>query len=688
MKKLLQLFTTTLISYGAFAQVPFVNEIAPSFGNPTVKFDPTLFQGDYSSNTDMLDVLAISADCTVYDKVTDSFSPMKGNISNIFPVQNGTSSSEQDSSVTVYASFDKNEKNEKLGDGGGLVYFRIARTKAGKWNLVSIGKVGNKYIYFENVDFSSIGGTINNKAFTSTGTVSSTTQRFLVNEDISMVHSNKDLLGFADTSDFEYPASVTKETQKRSVVPKDKILQKYLSLGWPVEVDAISGKVIGRLHRLGRGASSIVHGRQNILYFVYPGNPSVLMRYDPTQSEDLNISTNLDLLKPSLGFGNLDNTILLYAYKQTPNGEGDFTIPIAFKVDSLTDPDNSDLKMPAYSQMFDSLLVAKEVALRAGATMFANIGDLAITANDIGDDVILITEKGIDDSGDWYNNPAKKFNGVLALHLKALDTKDLSNDGNFKDSFGRILAISGGSGTTTTTVLTEGGVSNGNKFFSNPDKMETSEYFNAKTGTSNLLFTVKENIPATDKGRNPGNVPYIERTNEAYFLQIESNIAAFLPTNGVSVTPIPFDQYKLYESGSKGSMLSSSFSNNSQTVGNVFLANSKVKSGVLSDTYLSVINGYNGTDKSMIVALRGINDNFLTGLEENEEGGTKGFSAWPNPSSGIIQVKEVSDYIVSDVSGNLVKSFQSTQTLDMSELEKGMYFLKKSNGSVKKIVLQ
>lgn len=683
MKRLYSLLIT-VSSITSFAQtiIPFTNEISPSFGNTTVKYDPRLFNGDYSSNTDMLDILALSGDCTVYDRITNKFSPMKGNISNIYVFPNGTNESETDSSATIYASFDKNEKNPNLGDGGGVVFFKIAKTKGtNNWKVVPITKIGTRFAYFQNVDFSANdGGTVNNRDFIFTGR--GEVKRVLVTENIESIKSNKDLIGFADTSDYEYPASATAETNQKSVVPEGTTLKKYLSLGWPTEIDLLTGEVISKVHRLGRGASSITKYRSEYI-FVYPGNPSVLMQYIPfTGSQPSSSSTFED---PEYDSNPSPN---LFAYKQNPDGTGSFSIPIAFKKDSIPDSENPGLFKSIYTQLFDSLLVAKEVALRAGATMFANIGDIAVTYDAQENPVILITEKGIDNTEDMYNNPSKKFSGVLANHLKELDKKDLTENGVFSDPYGRVLSLKTNTGIK---IFTEGGVSNGNKFFSNPDKIEISDELNNQTDVRQLNVIIKENIPATDKGRNLTAVPFNERINEAYSFQLLSDgfQSNYLPVENNEVAPMPFSNYKLIASGSKGSMLSSS--NKEQILGNVFLRNSKAKSELKLESYVSVINGYNGTDKSMIVVLnrvnKGLPDIELSLNSEMDYNAANGL-AWPNPTTGMLQVKEASDYTVTDMSGNQLLSFTNTQTLDLTNLNKGMYFLKKANGKVQKIILQ
>ena len=55
--------------------------------------------------------------------------------------------------------------------------------------------------------------------------------------------------------------------------------------------------------------------------------------------------------------------------------------------------------------------------------------------------------------------------------------------------------------------------------------------------------------------------------------------------------------------------------------------------------------------------------------------------AYPNPLSGnTLQLNVAGDYEVLDVQGRVVASFSNTQTLDMTEVSKGSYFIRSSDG--------
>lgn len=657
----------------------FSAEIAPSFANPTVRLDCRIFSDNYANTKDFVDVLAISGDCTVYDPASKKVASMKGNISSVYVIQDAK---KPDSVATVFASFDKNSKDDVLGNGGGLVYFKIKRSASdGAWKVAKVDSLSkNRDVYFVNVDFSSVKGTLKNTAFSNLGTLENTTQRFLVTEDVTAIRSNKDLQS-ADTSDYEYPDQVTLATQSRSVIPKGQKLKRFLSHGWPIQIDGYTGKVIGKFHRLGRGVTAITNDGSSLI-FAYGGNPSVLMKYTPYT--EISSIRNQDFPNGDPVKG--DGYVLLTAYKQNEDGTGGFSVNVSLRLDSVpgSDPSNPDAKDVKYSQLFDSLVVAKEAAIRAGATLFANIGDIAVTKDEYGQTVYLITEKGVDNSGNAYTRHKEQ----LALHLKSLDsTTTPVNDGRFEDPYGRILVLNGNEGKNIS-VLTKGGESKGDYFFSNPDKLEV---ITTDPNTNATLFAVKENIPATSLGRNPAALTNDKKVNEAYYFELTTSLQGVLPLDYATsiVLPIPFENYKLYTSGSNGSLLSSNGGFFGEGVG-TYLPNSKMNNGKVYDTYLTVVNGYNGTDKSRILAVRNLypsNKCTVTSLLA-EESAHNTFTVWPNPTQGKLTVDESATYTVSTLAGVAIKTFPDTRQLDLSEVEKGIYFVKRDDGSVRKVIVE
>jgi hypothetical protein len=698
MKRRLSLYTLSFFATIGWAQAPFTSEIKPSYNNNTPKLDCKIFAGEYTSSIDFVDVLAISSDCTVYDAVTNKFAPMKGNIGAILSRKDPKlTGAKQDSTAMLFATIDKIQASTTLGDGGGVVMFKAKRQKQGHWKLDTLGRVGTKGIYFKNVDYRAVGGTVNNQDFCPlalASTKENTPARFLVTENVSSIRSNKDLAGFTDTSNFVYPASVTQATQDFSVIPAGKTVKRFQTMGWATQVGA-NGAVIAKMHRLGRGVTAVAN---NATILVYGGDHSVIATYEsPSGIDQLDIVDYPLMEKKTDGLGNevfYDKNPNLKALKLKEDGTIEW-VPFAFEIlDSVLNTETNQ-KEPLFKPSFDSLLIAKEVAIRAGATVFNNIGDIAVVQDESGEQFLVVTEKGQAAPVDL-----SKYKNQLAVHLKALDATDGTQDGKLNDPFGRILSISLNP-TYKSSVLLQGGaaktVGGSDYFFSNPDKLELATVVDNNSFGYNYMLTVKENIPATTMGRNPNGTQFVNRVNEAYFVEYTGLFSPYgLPFDWAenSLKAIPFEDFKLYMSGSNGAMLSSGGGSLSPTEG-TFFANASATSGYEFDTYFTVVNGFTGTDKSYVLAVRNIYPNpvaecvksVITSFGEKNQNSSS-FDVWPNPAKDVLNVNEVADYAICDVAGQALRSYANTNKMDISGMASGLYILKQKNGQFTKVVLE
>jgi hypothetical protein len=61
---------------------------------------------------------------------------------------------------------------------------------------------------------------------------------------------------------------------------------------------------------------------------------------------------------------------------------------------------------------------------------------------------------------------------------------------------------------------------------------------------------------------------------------------------------------------------------------------------------------------------------------------------YPNPTNGKIWFNQTSNYNIYSISGTLVKSINNSKSTDVSDLQKGIYILKKSEGKNQKLIIQ
>ena len=124
----------------------------------------------------------------------------------------------------VVVNHELQEKNNLLGDGGGMTVFKVRKKSDGSWE---------KYGQFKNVDFSAVGNTVAN-----CGGITAPNGRIWTAEEW-MVPSNKSLAtGMTDTSDFTIPVGAAFA---------GKAIKKYQNFNWMVEIDPAKAKAVKKM---------------------------------------------------------------------------------------------------------------------------------------------------------------------------------------------------------------------------------------------------------------------------------------------------------------------------------------------------------------------------------------------------------------------------------------------------------
>jgi secreted PhoX family phosphatase len=63
------------------------------------------------------------------------------------------------------------------------------------------------------------------------------------------------------------------------------------------------------------------------------------------------------------------------------------------------------------------------------------------------------------------------------------------------------------------------------------------------------------------------------------------------------------------------------------------------------------------------------------------------FKVYPNPSSGTVNLEKMANVAVYGMDGKLIKTFENTIQLDLSELSKGIYYIRNEEGATQKLLL-
>ncbi len=294
---------------------------------------------------------------------------------------------------------------------------------------------------------------------------------------------------------------------------------------------------------------------------------------------------------------------------------------------------------------WDSLYNCNTVAFRKGATAFTR---LEWVVNKGGK--LYISETGTDAAN---YKPAIALGGVPSLHFQRLDTLGGAvKDSIFTDFYGRVLEFD-----TTTNIMrvfVEGGV--GSKFtFSNPDGLSIHE----QDGKTYLI--VVEDINGNTQKRSGGNGQFI---CEAYFLDL-------------SIQNPTFNDLRPFVAGASGGELTGSVSTPD---GKTIFINSQhpYENAILPSSSINIPPFNN----DMTVAITG----FSLASPTKELKITDDFSVYPNPAQDVINFNKTTDVSLYNISGQQIRIARNANSINVSDLKSGIYFLQTIKGAVVKIV--
>jgi uncharacterized protein len=240
---------------------------------------------------------------------------------------------------------------------------------------------------------------------------------------------------------------------------------RHLNYGWMVEVDPASGKAINRLWQMGRyeheDAVAMADGRT--VYLSDDATPAVLFKFVADVPNDYTQGQ-------------------LYAFRQSGDDAAGAWIALPMEMDSL--------------------IQARDVALRGGATMFVRHEWMALVG-----DRLYIAESG-NDLFDLARPTA--LGGTLPNHLEA----KRKSGTEFSDPYGRIMVLDLTS--DRISVHLEGGIigNDPQQVFANPDAM-TAVNLRGRDYlviSEDLIWRAKEGLV----GNGPDGGVY----NEVYFLDL------------------------------------------------------------------------------------------------------------------------------------------------------------------------
>lgn len=533
----------------------------------------------------------------------------------------------------VIVNHEMTVKNDSIGDGGGMTVFKLRRLDGDVLEIVpqtlSDGRSGK----FFNIDFvNTVGETgMNCGGITADNGRIWTAEEWMQNSNAAMSNNGSN---FRDTSDFIIG------TTAPAGFPgfNGRTIKRFQNLNWFVEVDPKTGKAIRKQYNWGRAGweGGALMPDNKTVYLFDDNTPGLLGKFVATTA-------------------------------------GDFTAGQLF-IHGQNTPGN----WIAIENNLDTLIALRTVALRRGATMFTRLEWGALNKTN---GKIYVTETGNDNPGTAFKSGVNA-NGSIPNHLVAaykqryqvvngstfpgtdVVAADSVRNGAFKDYYGRVLELDPATGIVRTFI--EGG-----PYFSSSTSQTTSAYPNIHFSNPDGLnffylgnktyMLVQEDLNGRTWNRMPAEFQAGSQTIcEAYLLDM-------------SVANPTYSDLMRITACAPGAEITGGIFLDSKTM----LANSQHPDG--SNTF-----PYNN---SLTYAITGW-DGITTALNEYQKHKTSAFSVYPNPVAGELNLNKVTDVAVYDMTGKRVKVVRDTQTIDMSDLTPGAYFLLNGDGEKIKVIVQ
>lgn len=520
-------------------------------------------------------------------------------------------------------------KDDILGDGGGMTVFKVKKMPDGDY-VVDGG--------YRNVDFTAVGNTLAN-----CGGISARNGRIWTAEEWVQT-SNADIfvglvplegkdttragygkgasfatipgLGISDTNDWTIPTNAQYSGRR---------IKKFQNFNWLVEIDPAQAKATRKMYNWGRfeHEGGVIMPDDKTVYLTDDNQPSVFFKFVANQAGNFNEGQ-------------------LFAYKQSADGNSGSWVTI----------ENS----------LDSMLTARNVALRKGATMFTRFEWITDAKGKV-----YITETGRDNSGTSFKD-GMKLGGTLAKHLADRDVyTGAFSDSTMKtkdtviiDYYGRVLEFD--PATDKMSVFLEGGkapnYASNKVHLSNPDGL-VSWTLNGKD-----YLVIQEDLNGRSKGRvgNPDVDGSGTNICEIYVVDLSKTKPTLDDLHRMLITP-------------NGAEVTGAIPTPD---GKAMFVNSQHPSGTNTGDFAN----------SCTMLITGL-DKYVTSVFEDPIFDEKtGFQVFPNPATRTLYFNEISDVSMYTIGGQRVKVAWNTDKIDITELTPGTYFVQNIRGDVQKIIIQ
>ncbi|MES2477462.1 MAG: alkaline phosphatase PhoX [Bacteroidota bacterium] len=526
----------------------------------------------------------------------------------------------------VVVNHEMTTKNDYVGDGGGMTTFKLKRTAGDKLEVVKQTLPDGRTGKFFNVDFvNTVGETgMNCGGITKNGRVW-TAEEWMQSSNSAIYAGGT---GFRDTTDFVIGTT----TPAGFPAFNGKTLKRYQNLNWLVEVNPKTAKAVRKQYNWGRAGweGGVIMDDNKTVYMFEDGSPGILGKF----------------------------------VASTP---GDFTVGqmYVYKHDALT-------KWLAIENNLDTLVNLNTVAIRRGATMFNRLEWGAVSGGKIyicetGRDAFAynsgIALKGVISPSlvDGYKIRYKIVNGVDFPGTDAAAADSVRN-GRFFDYYGRVIEFDPATdavrsyiegGPYTATATSKDLPYYPSKHLSNPDGID----FLTVKGKTYMM--IEEDLNGSSYNRMPNG--FTQTVCELYLLDMSIANPTISDLQRLSACAPGAEITGAVQIDNKTILVNSQHPNSS----NIAPYNNSL-------TY--AISGFDGSDKLSIF--------------EQAEVKTNAFSVYPNPAARELHLSKVMDVAIYSVTGARIKVLRNTQTVDVTDMASGTYFIRSAEGETVKFIVE
>lgn len=520
--------------------------------------------------------------------------------------------------------------DDMIGDGGGMTVFRVKRAEGGSLEVMDQTLEDGRQGQFFNVDFANTVG----ETGMNCGGICSTVDGRIWTAEEWFRSDNSSINGFPTD---EYPiGSGVRDTSAYTVssdIPgwDGVTLEKYENFNWMVEIDPRQAKAIRKQYNWGRQPfeGGAVNEANEIVYLGPDATPGFFGMFVAETPGDFTKGT-------------------LFAYKH--DKEGYNWIPLWRDGDMLNH---------------------KDAAVREGATMFNRIEWVAFDPNTSD---VYFTETGRDNPGSRWADELEE--GAVfhpeTIALAEAQGLDSPTSPDYTDYYGRIWKYDVRKDELSIYL-------NGGPFFEeSPEEADYPEKHLSNPDGLNIMqidgksfLVIQEDLNGTSNGRVPAGVT--NRTCEIFLLDL--SIEEPTIDDLIRLTAVP-----------AGAEVTGA------------MPTPDGKSLLINAQHPSSDNPF-PFNHSLTFALHGFDQVSANSLHDNNPFGdvrligetgeqTEVFSAYPNPTTRLVYLNEMTDVAVYNAQGQRIMVTRNVDKIDVSQLATGIYYLQNAKGDMVKLSVQ